>query len=56
MYREPATWEALPNFFPGYQKVTDPAARSRFAAAWQLEAAGWKRETPHRYFRERVQG
>ena len=41
---------ALPNFFPGYQKVTDPAARSRFAAAWQLEAAGWKPGDPASLF------
>lgn len=25
---------ALPNTFPGYQKVTDPAAREKFAKAW----------------------
>jgi formate dehydrogenase alpha subunit len=24
----------LPNFFPGYQKVTDPAMREKFAKAW----------------------
>ena len=24
----------LPNVFPGYQKVTDPAARAKFAKAW----------------------
>lgn len=24
----------LPNLFPGYQKVTDPAAREKFAKAW----------------------
>jgi formate dehydrogenase major subunit/formate dehydrogenase alpha subunit len=29
---------ALVNFFPGYQSVTDPAARARFAAAWALRA------------------
>ena len=28
---------ALPNFLPGYQLVNDAAARSKFAAAWQLE-------------------
>jgi formate dehydrogenase major subunit/formate dehydrogenase alpha subunit len=27
---------ALPNVFPGYQPVTDAAARARFAAGWQL--------------------
>lgn len=26
---------ALPDLLPGYQKVTDPAVRSRFAEAWQ---------------------
>ena len=30
---------ALPNVFPGYQTVTDPAARDKFAQAWQLEPA-----------------
>lgn len=29
---------ALPNFFPGYQRVSDPAVRQRFAEAWRLEA------------------
>jgi formate dehydrogenase major subunit len=28
---------ALPNVFPGYQKVEDPAARAKFAAAWGVE-------------------
>ena len=37
---------ALPNFFPGYQRVIDPAARSRFTAAWQLESADWKPGEP----------
>lgn len=32
---------ALPNYFPGYQLVADPAARARFNAAWQLEPADW---------------
>ncbi len=32
---------ALPNFFPGYQLVGDVEARDKFAAAWQLEPAGW---------------
>ncbi len=26
----------LPNVFPGYQAVTDPAARAKFAAAWAV--------------------
>ncbi|MDR1083876.1 MAG: formate dehydrogenase subunit alpha [Deltaproteobacteria bacterium] len=25
---------ALPNYYPGYQSVTDPAARAKFEAAW----------------------
>ncbi|HTY64638.1 MAG TPA: formate dehydrogenase subunit alpha [Acidobacteriota bacterium] len=33
---------ALPNLFPGYQQVVDAAARSKFAAAWQLESEDWK--------------
>lgn len=28
---------ALPNVFPGYQKVDDPNARKKFEAAWQVE-------------------
>jgi formate dehydrogenase major subunit len=28
---------ALPNVFPGYQKVIDPAAREKFAKAWGVE-------------------
>lgn len=28
---------ALPNLFPGYQKVDDPQARAKFAAAWGVE-------------------
>jgi formate dehydrogenase major subunit len=28
---------ALPNVFPGYQKVTDAAARAKFEAAWGVE-------------------
>ena len=28
---------ALPNVFTGYQPVTDPAVRARFAAAWKLD-------------------
>ena len=35
---------ALPDLLPGYQKVTDPAARSRFAAAWRTGAAGCGRD------------
>ncbi len=27
---------ALPNFFPGYQKVTDPAVREKFERAWGI--------------------
>lgn len=27
---------ALPNVFPGYQKVIDPAAREKFAKAWKV--------------------
>ena len=27
---------ALPNVFPGYQKVTDPEVRAKFAAAWNV--------------------
>ena len=30
---------ALPNVFPGYQPVTDPAVRARFAAAWGADPA-----------------
>ena len=30
---------ALPNVLPGYQAVTDPAAREKFANAWRLELA-----------------
>jgi formate dehydrogenase alpha subunit len=41
---------ALPNVFPGYQQVINPGARSKFAAAWQLDttnrAAG--EQKPHR--------
>ena len=29
---------ALPNVFPGYQKVTDAAAREKFSKAWQVDA------------------
>jgi formate dehydrogenase alpha subunit len=28
---------ALPNVFPGYQKVADPQARAKFAEAWRAE-------------------
>ena len=28
---------ALPNVYPGYQAVTDPAARDKFTAAWNAE-------------------
>jgi formate dehydrogenase major subunit/formate dehydrogenase alpha subunit len=37
---------ALPNVFPGYQQVINPAARSKFAAAWQLEKTNWKEGEP----------
>jgi formate dehydrogenase major subunit/formate dehydrogenase alpha subunit len=30
---------ALPNVFPGYQSVTDPKVREKFAAAWGLSKA-----------------
>jgi formate dehydrogenase alpha subunit len=30
---------ALPNVLPGYQAVTDPAVRAKFAAAWRLAPA-----------------
>ncbi|STX08214.1 formate dehydrogenase H, selenopolypeptide subunit [Klebsiella pneumoniae] len=29
----------LPNLFPGYQEVTDPAVRAKFAAAWGIDPA-----------------
>jgi formate dehydrogenase alpha subunit len=35
---------ALPNFFPGYQPVTDPAAIARFDAAWRLAQPDSPRE------------
>jgi len=28
---------ALPNVFPGYQKVEDPVARAKFEAAWGVK-------------------
>jgi len=31
---------ALPNVFPGYQSVTDPALREKFAKAWGVEQSG----------------
>ncbi len=36
---------SLPNFFPGYQLITDAAARAKFTEAWQLEPVDW---TPDR--------
>jgi formate dehydrogenase alpha subunit len=39
---------ALVNVFPGYQRVTEPAAREKFAEAWALEDAGG--ETVHPLF------
>ncbi len=35
---------ALPDVFSGYQKVTDPAAREKFAAAWRVDPAGMDTE------------
>jgi formate dehydrogenase alpha subunit len=35
---------ALPNFLPGYQLVSDAAARDKLAAAWQLESVAWTRD------------
>jgi formate dehydrogenase alpha subunit len=32
---------ALPDYLSGYQLVTDETARSKFAAAWQLESPDW---------------
>jgi formate dehydrogenase major subunit/formate dehydrogenase alpha subunit len=37
---------ALVNFFPGYQSVTDPAPRARFAAAWALQTKDGKSAGP----------
>jgi formate dehydrogenase alpha subunit len=37
---------ALPNFLPGYQQVSDAAARARFESAWQLECSDWKPGQP----------
>ena len=31
---------ALPNVFPGYQKVTDPAVREKFEKAWKAKLPG----------------
>jgi formate dehydrogenase alpha subunit len=31
---------ALPNVYPGYQKVTDPAVRQKFENAWGVELSG----------------
>ncbi|MEX2188917.1 MAG: formate dehydrogenase subunit alpha [Pirellulales bacterium] len=31
---------ALPNVFPGYQAVTDPAALAKFSVAWKTQCAG----------------
>lgn len=44
---------ALPNTFPGYQSVTDSAARSKFAQAWGVKKLSGKigcaiTEVPHR--------
>ncbi len=40
---------ALPNLFPGYQAVADPAARSKFTGAWQLESPDWKPGSPNAF-------
>lgn len=37
---------ALPNFLPGYQPITDTAARQIFETAWRAEPAGWSSEKP----------
>ncbi len=29
----------LPNLFPGYQEVTDPSVRAKFAEAWGIDPA-----------------
>jgi formate dehydrogenase alpha subunit len=47
---------ALPNFFPGYQSVSDPAARAKFTAAWQLEAADWESGKPAAFVPSGVPG
>jgi predicted molibdopterin-dependent oxidoreductase YjgC len=31
---------ALPNVYPGYQKVTDPAVKAKFESAWNSELSG----------------
>ena len=35
---------ALPNLYPGYQQVTDPAVREKFEKAWSIGAQGGKRK------------
>ena len=35
----------LPDFFPGYQKVTDPQAREKFARAWGIDPAAMDNQT-----------
>ena len=35
---------ALPNFLPGYQLVSDAAARDKLTAAWQLESVAWTKD------------
>ncbi len=37
---------ALPNYLPGYQPLTEKVAQDKFAAAWQVEPAGWTRNQP----------
>jgi formate dehydrogenase alpha subunit len=38
----------LPNEFPGYQSVTDPEVRAKFAKAWGIDAAGMDAEVGYR--------
>ncbi|VFS43046.1 Formate dehydrogenase H [Serratia liquefaciens] len=38
-YRAPAIWACCRTCFPGYQEVTDPAVRAKFAAAWGIDPA-----------------
>ena len=41
----------LPNLFPGYQEVTDPAVRAEFAAAWGIDPALMDRPGRHPHHR-----
>ncbi len=51
---------AMPNFFPGYQKVDDPAIRAKFEKAWNVHiAAEAGTRQPHddrRHSRRQTQG